>query len=675
MSQNKYWAAEEDTDQVVSKIGGFLSMFSLNIDSDRTSISGIWSRNLKLYYNSIVSSNSSESSLGYGGEDGELIEMHVPVARSDVRKMVSIACRQRLHFKAQAESGDWTTRANTQITDSLAHEYASDEDIDLNAVREKLTELAIVCGHSFLVNQWNEQTKKPIFRVIPPWMCTYNYNADSFESLDWFVIHYFVNKYSLAEEYPEHAEDILNAVSQRSAINPWSINFGIFEYSEDDVLVSEFYHKSTPAIPEGRFIKFVGDTGIEDIPNPYKDRNDKAEIPVSMVAPELIHPYLLGYPKLCDLLPLQEMTDHQFSVMASIFSALGVPTILNPRNSGISAANLSGLKVISYNPQLGDGLKGAKPETLELCKLPPNLLDTINIMQNFQQRISNISGALSGMLPPGVTAASAIATLSANAVEFIEPISLSVHKALEFGMMKAIVQTSMFLDETRTLEIVGPTNGTSVANFSGQDLKGIKRVTLLTQNPLTLFSGGRQKIAEDYMKIGLITTPEEYDAVMVYGSLEPIREKFSTKQNLVSWENQQIRQGQIIYALATDDHAYHIYKHSLLQNDPDIRRRPELISLIDEHIQEHLELSRQVDVGLYAMVQTGKNLPPDQNTPTGMPEVPQGMGPEMGQEGGQPSEIDGIGEELVPGGGMERAAPASPANPVFDLGDEPVVEA
>jgi len=177
---NTYWAAEKDTESVVSKISGFLSMFSLNSEAERSSLSSIWSRNLRMYYNSVISSDSSESSLGYGGEDGELIEMHVPVARSDVRKIIGIATRQRLHFKAQAESGEWTTKANTQIADSLAHEYATDEDIELNKVREKLLELAIVCGHSFLLNQWDSEKKKPVFRVIPPWMATYNFNVDSF---------------------------------------------------------------------------------------------------------------------------------------------------------------------------------------------------------------------------------------------------------------------------------------------------------------------------------------------------------------------------------------------------------------------------------------------------------------------------------------------------------------
>jgi hypothetical protein len=657
-----YWAAEKDVDLLVSKISGFLNLFSLNAEAERSSIASIWSRNLRMYYNSVLSNDSSDSSLQFQGENGELINMHVPVARSDVRKLISIATRQRLNFKAQAESTDYETTANTQVADALALEYTTDDDIDLNGVRERALELAIVCGHSFVLNQWNSDKEKPIFRVLPPWMTTYNYNVDSFDNLDWFVVHYFVNRYSLAEEYPKVKDEILTASSDSSMINPWSINFGIFDYSDDDVLVSEFYHKSTPALPNGRLVKFINTLPLEDIDNPYLDKDGKAEIPVSIVIPEYIQPYLLGYPKICDLLPLQEMTDHQFSVMASIFASLGVPAILNPRGSGMNASNMSGLKVISYSPQMGDGMKGAKPEILELCKLPPNLLDTINIMQQFQQRISNVSGALQGILPPGVTAASAIATLSANAVEFIEPLSLAVNKAIESAMMRAIIQTKLFMSDERVITSVGPNNVKASMTFSSDDLIGLKRVNMLTQNPLTLFSGGRQKIAEDYMKMGLITTPEEYDAVMVYGTVEPIREKRMTKQSLVSWENQQIRAGKPVYALATDDHAYHIYEHSMLQNDPEIRKRPEILQIIDDHLQSHLELSRTVDVGLYAMVQTGKNLPPDQNTPTGLPEQPQG--PEMESEmQGEPQ------AETLPDGVESRMpAPANPAQPTFDLG-------
>lgn len=658
---NQYWAAE-DTDSVVSKISTFLSVFSLNSDAERSSLSMIWSRNLRMYYNSVISSDSSDSSLGFSGEDGELIEMHVPCARSDIRKIISIATRQRLHFKAQAESGEWQTKANTLIADSVASEYATDTDINLSGVRSKLLELALICGHSFLLTQWDSEKEKPTFRVIPPWMVTYNYNAESMASLDWFVVHYFVNRYSLAAEYPEFKEEILAGNSARTAINPWSINFGVMDYSEDDVLVSEFYHKSTPALEKGRFIKFINMTGIEDTDNPYLNKDGKAEIPISMVAPEYIQPYLIGYPILSDLLPLQEMTDHQFSVMATIFSALGVPTILNPRNSGINAANMSGLRVVSYSPQMGDGLRGSKPEVLELCKLPPNLLDTINLMQQFQQRISNVSGALQGILPPGVTAASAIATLSANSVEFIEPIANSVHAALEESMMRAITQTSLFLSEEKTIELVGPKSSAAVAKFTGDDLRGLKRVNLMTQNPLTMFAGGRVQIVEQYMKMGLLQTPEQFDTVMVYGSLDPIHRGSMSKENLVEWENQQLRQGQPIPALATDDHALHIKEHLQLLNDPDIRRRPELVTMINDHANFHLKLSREVDVGLYAMAQTGKNLPPDQNTPTGMPDIEQQAPAPEGQGNGN------IGELTTVDIGTQAAEPAEPANPAFDLG-------
>ena len=76
-----YWAAEKDTDTVVSKVSSFLNIFSLNSEAERSSLSSIWSRNLRMYYNAVINSDSTDSSLGYEGEDGELINMHDPLDR------------------------------------------------------------------------------------------------------------------------------------------------------------------------------------------------------------------------------------------------------------------------------------------------------------------------------------------------------------------------------------------------------------------------------------------------------------------------------------------------------------------------------------------------------------------------------------------------------------------
>jgi hypothetical protein len=175
------------------------------------------------------------------------------------------------------------------------------------------------------------------------------------------------------------------------------------------------------------------------------------------------------------------------------------------------------------------------------------------------------------------------------------------------------------------------------------------------------------------MQMGMIDSPEKYDSVMVYGSVKPIQEKRMTKESLVSYENQELRNGNLVRALATDDHAYHISYHAMEYNDPEVRRRPELIARIDEHIQEHLELSRLVDVGLYAMVQTGKNIPPDQNTPTGMPEMGMGMGGEVPMEGGSiQANPEGAPVETVGSGPGENVAqPAQPAQPLVNIGDMP----
>jgi hypothetical protein len=67
------------------------------------------------------------------------------------------------------------------------------------------------------------------------------------------------------------------------------------------------------------------------------------------------------------------------------------------------------------------------------------------------------------------------------------------------------------------------------------------------------------------------------------------------------------------------------------------------------------------------MVQTGKNLPPDQNTPTGMPEQQEGEMPEQNSEGVK-TESGSVPDRIEMPGQGDIADPASPAKPGFDLG-------
>jgi hypothetical protein len=78
------------------------------------------------------------------------------------------------------------------------------------------------------------------------------------------------------------------------------------------IYVYEFYHKPTPALPQGRMTIYASGTCVfEDGENPY------GQIPGRFLKFEQIIGTGLGYPMLSNLLPVQELLDHSFSASSA----------------------------------------------------------------------------------------------------------------------------------------------------------------------------------------------------------------------------------------------------------------------------------------------------------------------------------------------------------------------
>jgi len=120
------------------------------------------------------------------------------------------------------------------------------------------------------------------------------------------------------------------------------------------------------------------------------------------------------------------MYDHVRSIQATNQANLGIQSILNPKGSGITVNNIAGMNFISYQPANAEG--GGKPEPLQLTMTPPEVPQFRAELRNVSSEIIGLNEAIKGNPPPGVTAASAIATLSANAQEFLGADSQSSSK-------------------------------------------------------------------------------------------------------------------------------------------------------------------------------------------------------------------------------------------------------
>jgi hypothetical protein len=85
-------------------------------------------------------------------------------------------------------------------------------------------------------------------------------------------------------------------------------------------------------------------------------------------------------------------------------------------------------------------------------------------------------------------------------------------------------------------------------------------------------------------------------------------------------ENERLMEGEDVQASALDAHRMHIMEHKSVLSDPDLRKDPTLTEKVFAHILEHIDLLRNTDPDLLAMIGE-QPLPPMQQplapTPTG----------------------------------------------------------
>ncbi len=619
----KYYASPEtDTKTAAQKIYEIIKAQQMRHYSQR-GISRVWNRNLDIYYK-----NASCDVIDFVGNQGELVSMSVPQARSLCRQTVAIVCKQKLNFKAISRSTDYKSACNGKIAEAIANQVVKTQNLD--AKKTLISEKAYVVGQAFWHLEWDAdagesrqmpgpaqapqapqpgqapemgmpgqppqpemqaqaipesiQTGDVKISVIPAQYVFYDWNASEWNDLSWVAVAERANRYDLIAKHPELEKEIL-------ALPKFNRNFSNTQYEYGDgedsnlndlVLIYKYYHKKTPAVPFGRMtILGASDCVFYDGSNPYEC------LPVVAVMPEMFDDHLVGYPQFCNLAPLQEMLDHNFSVIASNQTAFGVQTILNPRGSNIDVTQVYGMQWVDYTPQSVDG--GGKPESLQLTRTAPELIDMVPVYREHLAELANINGALRGTPPAGITAGNALATLTANSIEFLTSFSQALYKSIEDVMTLSVKFYRMFGAESQIISIA---DGKTMyaQEFKSSDLASFDRITLDITNPTSATYGGRQNDAEQLLAAGLISDIGTYFRVREGAPTKTLYEPVLDEQNLIQKENDDLILGMECPVLFTDTHQMHIQHHTALLFNPDIRRNGQSLEIILAHIEQHKQL-------------------------------------------------------------------------------------
>jgi hypothetical protein len=616
----------------------------------------MWIRNTYSYYSTILDAQTWLSSLNFVGEQGELVKMSVPQARALVRQLLTLVTKTKLAFSALAQKSGSDVTESKRIANALATQTVKTQQMDL--LVEDLVERALVQGTSFLCTRWRSDKGKPVaiadledgkqqvvyegdieISVSSVFDMLYDYSIENWADQNWARVRVKRNRWDLIAQHPELEAPLMKIPSIcRDLSDTSSVQFD----NEDMVYVYELYHKPTPALPRGRFLAYCDSKSIL-----HDDINKFNKIPIEQYKPERIDGYGFGYPMLSNLLPAQEMMDHSYSCIATNQSALGVQNIAIPRDSGINVQQLYGMNFFEYTPQSEKG--GGEPKPIDLLKSAPELFKLPETMLSNMQQMSFINAAVRGELPAG-TSGVAIATLTTNALEFLNSYTKNLQVLLKETMQTVNVAYQKYATTERLVVIAGKNNQASIKAFKAEQLEPITGYEMEAVNPLMQTMAGRLDISEKMIQQGLVTDIQSYVSVLDGQPMNTLIATELSENDLIATENEKMENGEKVLALSTDKHPIHIYRHKELLNDPDIRADAERTALILEHIEEHNQLAKNTDPMLQAMAATGQMPPLPQGPPPGP--APQ---PEMMAQGdiGQAAE----------GPQIEKALPSSERAP------------
>lgn len=617
-----YFAArspEETASAVLNKSKSFYNVLEAN--AYLTKLKNSW----KFYH------GSYESSVGYGhqiefsGEQGELVKLPVNHYRNLAQHMLNIICANRPNLNARAVNTDYKSLSQTYLANGILDYYMRQKNLE--DYIKRAVEMAIVMGTGFVKLEWNS-TGGEIYDADEE-TGQFNYegeiefsNPSPFDVIvdgtkenwdnDWVLVRSWENRYNLIAKYPELKDKIL-ALPTKEASSIYRL--ALFSNDDtDDVPVYEFFHRSTEAMPDGRYLLFLSsDTILLDTKMPYRT------IPVfRIVAGEILGtPY--GYTPMFDVMPLQEGINSLYSTIMTNQNAFGVQNLWVPRGSDINVNTLEGaMNVIEGNP-------GMKPEPLNLTATPPEIFKFLELLIQTSETISGISSVTRGNPEASLKSGNALALVQSMSLQFISGLQQSYVKMIESVGTNIINTLKDFALTPKIISLVGKNNRTFLKEFTGEDLNAINRVICDIGNPLSVTTAGRVQMAEQMLQMGLIKTPQEYFQVINTGSLESMYEGEMSELLLIKQENETLMEGKQVTAAMIDAHKQHIMEHKAVLADPDLRNDNTLVQNVLQHIQDHINYLRSADPQLLQLIGEQPLEPPGQQMPGGpMPPGPMG---------------------------------------------------
>jgi hypothetical protein len=544
--------------------------------------------------------------LGYGhsiqftGEQGELVQLNVNHFRNIAQHMYTMITANRPIMEARAVNTDYKSLAQTYVANGVLDYYMREKHLE-DALK-KAAEIAIVLGAGFVKLEWNATAGEAYdvdpetgefayegeleFSNLSPFDIVVDGTKETWNN-EWILVRSFQNRFNLMAKYPELAYKLQGVKSKNSSNN---YRLAVFSNDDtDDIPVYEFYHKRTEAMPDGRYMLFVdSDIVLLDTKMPYRI------LPVFRIVPGEILGTPYGYTSMFDVFPIQEGINSLYSTILTNQNAFGVQNLWVPRGADVSINSLAGgMNIIEGN---------AKPEPLQLTQTPAEIFNFLQILVQSAETISGVNSVTRGNPEASLKSGTALALVQSMSLQYISGLQQSYIKMIE-DVGTAIIQILKDFSVTpKVIALVGKNNRPLLKEFTGEQISAINRVVVDVGNPLSRTIAGRVQMAEQMLQMNLIKSPEQYFQVINTGKIETMFEGEMNEMLLIKSENEQMLEGKEVIVSPLDKHRLHINEHKAVLSDPDLRRDPELVRTVLDHIEKHLNSLRETDPALLQLV-------------------------------------------------------------------------
>jgi hypothetical protein len=661
---SKYWADEPDTDKLLETLQAKEQEFFRAYEAR-----GLFAM-ARLAYGTYYGLSNSMGTAGrwqcqsiqFAGENGELLEFSVNEFRSFFDQIINMTCKNRPSFQAQAINTDFDSLSQVEAADSVVTYYFAE------SYGERKEKEVVKCeglyGKAYTHVSWDPdggpeievdievpspqgpmpgkekvRAGESIIERLYPWQVICEPTRSEHDNHLWrMIVPARRSKWEAMARYPLYAQQIEKSdgndaeyMYRTPGMDPNSL------YAEDSCVERTFYHARTAAMPNGRKVVYVNGVAVDDDVLPVD------EIPVADFMSCELHGTSFGISDLWNMIPLDQMQSQVLSDIATNVESFSRPPLAVVEGTDIDLDGLAnGQKILFIPPNT------QTPEAIKFPTIPDASWKALELIRGLRQSISGLNAIARGDTNGNVTSGAHAALYSQLAVDAQAPRAAALDNHRERVGNILLQYLKRYAKHPQLVAIAGVDERSYMQSFTGQDLAGVHRVVIKTQNPMLGTQAGRMSLAEllrDWPDSPL-KDPQQIIELVTSGQFKPSYSSARASKLRIRAENEALLKGPEVVmtqdigpdgqptqkqtvpevpVLMTDNAKEHLVGHLEILCSP-AAKDPKVKNAVLAHIMETVNIARNGDPYLAMLL---GNPPPQA---AAMP-----AGPGGGPPGGTPA--------------------------------------